>query len=106
MKKENSGFNFDSFIWGIIISICTPIVAFGVITMIFEMLANAGLMDHVSSSGSSPREKTVALLAICCNLIPFNYFKNKRMDYAIRGCILPTMIFVGYWLYRYRHFFF
>ncbi len=106
MQKEKSGYSFDSFLWGILISIITPIVSFGIITMLFEVLADAGLMDHITSSGASPREKTVALLAICCNLIPFNYFKNQRMDYAIRGCILPTMILVAYWLYRYRHFFF
>ncbi len=103
MKEKNSSFfSWDSFLSGLLIGSCVPILGFALIQILFDTLASFGLMDYASSSGAGPREKTIGLLAICCNIIPFNIFKNRRMDYALRGCVLPTMLFVGYWLYRYK----
>ncbi len=102
MENKESFFQWDSILTGILVCICVPILGYALILILFDTLASFGLMESVTSSGGRAREKTVALLAICCNLIPFNMFKNRRMDRALRGCIFPTMILVGYWLYRYK----
>lgn len=92
---------YDSLLFGIIIGSITIIIGYGVISYIFDLLTMAGIMEESSTSMSSSRQKTLWLLAICCNLIPFNVFKNKKMDNALRGVVFPTILAVGYWVYTY-----
>lgn len=92
----------DSVIAGIVIGICVPVVGYGIISYIFDLLTSANLMDYVSSSTGSSRTKTVWLFAICCNLIPFNIFKRNKHDNTMRGIVFPTICMVVYWIYTYQ----
>ena len=35
----------------------------------------------------------VVLLSVLINLIPFAYFNMKRLDYAMRGVFIATMLY-------------
>ena len=91
----------DSVVAGLVIGLITPILGYGIVSYIFDMLTSAGLMDYVSTSGNVKREKTLWLLGICFNLIPFNVFKSKKYDNTMRGIVFPTLCYVGYWIYTY-----
>jgi amino acid permease len=94
-------FELDSVLVGLVIGVCVPILGYGLISFIFDLLTEAGLMDYVSAGGSSKRTRTLWLFALCCNLIPFNILKRKKYDNTMRGIVFPTIIGVGYWLYSY-----
>ena len=44
--------------------------------------------------------RTIGLLAICTNLIPFEICRRKRYDDTMRGHCFPTLIYVAFWVYK------
>ncbi len=98
-------FNRNHILAGIILGIITPILGYFLIDAIFKLLNELGIMDPDGFSFTW-RERTTSLLAICMNLIPFQLYKLKRFDNAMRGLIFPTIIMVAYWVYHFRHAFF
>lgn len=92
----------DSIIVGLAIGAVVPILGFWVTQQIFELLVSQGIMPPASDDIQSSRMRTIAILAICFNLIPFNYAKRKRLDNILRGIVFPTLIYVGYWVWTYK----
>jgi len=78
-----------------------PVLGFVVIEFVFETLSNFGLMDSGGTGYYSKRFRSLALFAICCNLIPLNYFKRQRWDQTMKGVVFPTLIYAGFWVYKY-----
>ncbi|MEX0813759.1 MAG: hypothetical protein WD048_16190 [Chitinophagales bacterium] len=39
-------------------------------------------------------DKFIAILAVCCNLIPFNVFKKAGKDHALQGVLTATFVLV------------
>ena len=66
----------DSIFTGIIIGTLVPVIGFFVIEQIFNLLIQMDLMEYVDGKAVSRRLRTMSLLAICCNLIPFNIAKE------------------------------
>lgn len=91
----------DSIFLGFFLGAVFPIIGFVLVEFIFGLLTDAGLMDAVSTSTMSRRTRTLALIGICFNLIPFNFAKSRRLDNTMRGIIFPTLIYVGFWMYQY-----
>lgn len=89
----------DSILTGLVLGAIIPVLGYMVIDQVFEWVTNLGWMDVTSGGGISKRERTLGLLAICCNLIPFQISLKYRYDETMRGVIFPTMIYVGAWLY-------
>jgi len=87
---------------GIILGAVFPIIGYIAIQSIFSGLTFLGIMDDVTSGSSIGRERTLYLLAICCNLIIFNILKRQRKDNAMRGVVFPTLIYVCCWVYLYK----
>jgi hypothetical protein len=82
---------------GIIAGVLIPFVGYAVFLMIFEQLESVGLM---SQEGLAPRfrERTCALIAICLNIFPMNYYRKKYFYESMRGLVFPTMIYVAAWV--------
>jgi hypothetical protein len=76
---------------------------YGVLLSLFDAIEIYVLpADATLSRGF--RFRTLPLLAICSNLIPFHLYRKWGRDNTMRGMILPTMGFVIYWFIRYgRH---
>jgi len=91
----------DSLMFGILLGVIVPILGFVVVEYIFEVLTNIGWMSEVSISTSDRRFRTLVLIGICWNLIPFNIAKNKRWDQTMRGIVFPTLIYVAAWVYKF-----
>ncbi len=96
-------FEKNQILLGIIIGICVPIIGWALFQMLFEGLTTIGVMDEVTSGSSEGRIRTLALLGICSNIIPFEIYRKKRYDNTMRGLIFPTLIYVCIWVYVYRH---
>jgi len=91
----------DSIFTGLVIGAIVPVLGYIAVEFIFGLLTQMGLMEYVSSTGSSRRMRTLALIGICCNLIPFNIARRQKLDDTMRGIVFPTLLYVGYWLYQY-----
>jgi hypothetical protein len=91
----------NSIIFGLLLGAIVPVGGFVLTEFIFNTLTDLGIMDKVSSSTAGRRFRTLALIAICYNLIPFNICKNYRWDETMRGIIFPTLIYVGAWVYKF-----
>ena len=91
----------DTFKSGFIVGILVPIVAYGMWTLLFSTLTSLNIMDPVGFSATW-RARTLALLAICSNLIPFNLYKKAHQDNSMRGMVLPTVVLVGIWVYLFQ----
>ncbi|WP_291782385.1 hypothetical protein [Cecembia sp.] len=90
----------DSFWKGLAAGFLFPFVGYAVLLLIYDQLDNLGV---ISDLGMSPdfRERTLALISICLIIIPANYFRKQYMNDAIRGLVLPMVVFVILWLYYY-----
>jgi hypothetical protein len=93
----------NAFALGLVVGICVPIAAYGILLTIYDFL-DAHLI--ASDIGFAPefRTRTLMLIAICSNLIPFHVYQRRRADNTMRGMVLPTIVYVGVWFYLFgRH---
>lgn len=92
----------NSFMLGFAVAAMAPILGFFAINGIFDMLANANIIEGASGYGMAQRERTIYLLSICIILIPFNIFNRKRWTDSMRGTVIPFLIYIGFWAYKYQ----
>ena len=91
----------NSIVTGLVLGCIVPVLGFIVVQFIFDTLTQFGLMAEVTAFFEGRRLRTLALIGICFNLIPFNISKNNRWDQTMRGIVFPTLIYVGAWLFRF-----
>ncbi len=91
----------DGVLIGIITGILVPVLAYGLLTLLFTLLTQVGIMDPTGFS-ESWRLRTIALLAICANLVPFQMHKGWHNDQSMRGLIFPTILFVAIWVFYFK----
>ncbi|NNE29939.1 MAG: hypothetical protein HKN16_09890 [Saprospiraceae bacterium] len=88
-------------IWlGIILGIIIPFVGYALLLTAYE---NFDLWGWASNDQLSPdfRTRTLGLLAISLNLIPFALYNRLRYVSTMRGLIFPTMVYVVIWFVRF-----
>ncbi len=95
-------FNKNNLILGIILGVCAPIVGYALLLMLFDGLTSLGLIDEVSGAGMDQRTRTLTIIGICTNIIPFEIFRKKRFENTMRGLVFPTIIYVGVWIYMFK----
>jgi len=87
------------FLLGIALGVCVPIVGYAIVLIIFEQMTDLGVMGELTSSfGVVKRMRTIAVLAIAFNLLPFNYFKKKSRMSSMRGVVTATFIYALSWI--------
>ncbi len=77
-----------------------PIMAYGILLTLFDTVDQNLLPPDVSLSRGF-RERTLSVIAICCNLIPFHIYKRNYCENSMRGIIIPTLGFVAWWVILY-----
>ena len=92
--------NKDSLPIGLILGIVTPFVGYAVWMMLFEQMDSMGWLDN-SGFSENWRNRTIALLAICMNIIPFSIYNRKRFYNSMRGFVFPTLILAVIWFFTY-----
>ena len=84
---------------GFALGACIPVIGFVVVQFVFDQLTDAGILGElVSSMSVVKRFRTIAVLAIACNLIPFQIFKSKRSGEQMRGILIATFIYAIIWI--------
>ena len=56
--------------------------------------------DYISASAGQVfdlRTRSVALIAICLNIVPMNYFRRHYRNRSLRGLIIGTVLLAGAW---------
>ena len=86
---------YDKIIVGFAVSL---VVAFVVYALLLQAQDLVG--DQVGRVITF-NERTIALMAICLNVIPMNYFRRKYHNQSLRGLVIGTMVLAGMWFYRY-----
>ena len=95
-------FNKNHILLGIILGICVPVLGYALFMYLFDGLTAIGVMDEITSGSAERRTRTLGLLGICTNIIPFEIYRKKRFDSTMRGLVFPTIIYIGIWVYMYK----
>lgn len=85
---------------GILFGFLVPFVFYAILLLLNEKLSVL-LFERVLKEDLILDPKTVAILSICFNLIPFHLFDKKRQTKAMRGIMFSTFILVVLWLFIY-----
>ena len=100
---RNSIFDKDNFWLGVIIGLCLPVAAYGILLTLVDFVDAQFLPPDMNISRGF-RERTLSVIAICGNLIPFHIYNRRYAGNTMRGMVFPTMAFVGLWFWFYgRH---
>ncbi|MEM1122562.1 MAG: hypothetical protein AAGJ18_19115 [Bacteroidota bacterium] len=90
----------DSIILGIFLGLAVPFVGYAVILTLFEQLAATEWLSSETRTITF-RARTMAVLAICLNIIPFKYYQKQWSYTTMRGVMIATLIYVGVWLFQF-----
>lgn len=90
-------FDKDQLPFGLALGVIFPLLGYVALKGLFVVLS-----QFVNSDYGDWRTRTIALLAICFNLIPFNAFIKKKHEHSMRGVIIPTVIYGMIWSIIYR----
>ena len=90
----------DSIPAGILIGLIVPALGYGLLSLLYNLADNQGWISDIGLSDNF-RLRTMALLAIACNLIPFLIFNRRWQIKAMRGVIFPTVLYAAVWMIVY-----
>lgn len=80
-------------IWGVLI----PFVGVALLMVVDETIADMKILLPNNTVYGGQKTRTLYLLAICLNLIPFQIYRNRKMDKGLRGVSIPTMLYAAAW---------
>jgi len=83
----------DNILIGLAVSFLVPLVA-------YFLLLQA--QDFIASSAGRPiifEQRSLALIAICLNVMPLNYFRKVYRNRSLRGLATGTMILALGWFF-------
>lgn len=92
LLKEN-----NNILMGILIGVTVPLLGYIVIEMLFDILTDQGIMDEVTQGSSAKRQRTMALIALCFNIIPLQIIKSRIFGSIIKGIVIITMVYAALW---------
>lgn len=92
-------FQRDRWINGFGIGLFFPIVLFATLLYLLESINMVSVSSQTGTPGFKPR--TLALIALCINLILMQGFKRLRWTQSMRGMAVSTLVCVVLWLYKY-----
>ena len=79
-------------ITGFIIGLLLPLLGMYIMYLLWGRHESASEFFSALSHRSGMAAKVV-LLGVLINLAPFTYFNLKRLDYALRGVFMATMLY-------------
>ena len=88
----------NSLVIGFAIGVCVPVLAYLLLDSALGALGSLG----VTGADGAPiefKQRTLALLAICGNLLPFYRFNNRFTEATMRGVLVATAVFVAGWFW-------
>ncbi len=85
---------------GLALGVVLPVMAYFLLVNVFALLDGLGAADGTGLNLNF-RERTLTLLAICVNLLPFRAYNNLRATQAMRGVLLATGFYTIAWIIEY-----
>ncbi len=86
----------DSLPLGLLIGLLIPFIGYALLLEIYDQLESHLLISDLGMT-TNFRDRTIALLAVCFNLIPFMFYNNNRCYNTMRGLVFPTVILAIAW---------
>lgn len=86
----------DSIGLGILVGLIVPVVGYGLLLLLGQWLEVS--LDTGDAKAVSLRPRTLAVLALCFNLLPVAIFQRNKHFESIRGMIFPTVGYAVAWL--------
>lgn len=83
---------------GILLGATIPVIGYIVIELLFESLTNMGFMDELTESTVTKRKRTMALIALCFNILTVQIFKGRQYTRILNGIVSATLIYAVAWL--------
>lgn len=91
----------DSVWVGLAIGILIPVGVYGILRLLYQLLDAAGILSDVGFAEDF-RTRTLALVAICSNLILMQTFRKRHFQHeAIRGMLVASMLLVAIWFWMF-----
>jgi hypothetical protein len=89
----------DSVWKGLVIGLLLPVAVYGVLRLLYEFLDAMGVFSDVGFAEDF-RTRTIALIAICSNLILMQVYRKSHQHHeTIRGMLVASMILVAIWFF-------
>jgi hypothetical protein len=89
MDKPPAIYKYDKIMYGMIAALICSIVFFFLITWFNDAFKGEYFFDK---RFGGVREQFIYILSIVSNLIPFQVFSRKRMNFALRGVGVITIL--------------
>lgn len=86
----------NSLATGLLLGIVTPVLGFGIVYGIFELMVTAGVMDP-AGSGDEKRLRTILIFAVCANIYWVRKYNQPYTLNTLRGVVIATMIYSAVW---------
>jgi len=83
----------DKLLTGLLVALIIPVIAY------FLLLQLQGMISEGSGKAISFELRTVALIAICLNVFPLNYFRKTYRNRSLRGLATGTMVLALAWFF-------
>ncbi|MEM9919943.1 MAG: hypothetical protein AAF990_17735 [Bacteroidota bacterium] len=93
-------YKIDTIPAGILIGLAIPAFGYLLLTQIYDLSASQGWISDIGLTENF-RLRTMALLALAFNLIPFTIFNRRWQIKAMRGVIFPTVLYAALWMIIY-----
>ena len=93
---------YNSVVLGLALGIVTVTIGYGVVSIIFEGLVSAGIMDEAYGVGFEKRNRTIWLMSICCNAIGIQLFNQRKLFPTQRGIAIFTVFAAAVWVFYYK----
>jgi hypothetical protein len=88
----------NSFWLGFGIGILVPGIIYAILLTIYQLLDTMGVLSDIGFAEDF-RVRTLALFAICSNLILMQRYQKAHQSETIRGILMASMLLVGIWFW-------
>ena len=88
----------NSFWLGFGIGILVPGIIYAVLLTLYQILDSMGVLSDIGFSEDF-RVRTLALFAVCSNLVLLQRYQKARHSESIRGILMASMLLVGIWFW-------
>lgn len=97
--------NRNSFWIAFVAAVLLPFVGYAIILSIYEQMESIGWVSPIGLAGNF-RIRTVAMIAVCLNIILIQYYNRKKYTESIKGVGTATIIYSIIWVFYFgRHLF-
>ena len=82
---------YDNILVGMLTAIVISVVAYALL-----LTAEEYARESINAALNF-KPRTLALLAICINVLPMNYFRRRYHNKSLRGLVIGTVLLAGVW---------